>query len=138
MMRKTLSPARVKLKRVYAPASPRDGTRILVDRLWPRGLKKESAAVDCWFKELAPSTALRQWFGHRPERWNEFRKRYRAEIAKQPEMLAELRSYAKKGPITLLFAAHDELLNNAVVLQELLLAKGPRTTKSGGRPKGRS
>ena len=110
----------IKLKRVYEPASPADGTRILVDRLWPRGLRKEDAAIDHWFKELAPSTTLRRWFGHKPERWIEFRKRYRAELAEQPEALAQLRSLARKRPITLLFAAHDELRNNAVVVRELL------------------
>ena len=114
--------ARITLKRVYEPASRTDGTRILVDRLWPRGLRKEDAAIDHWCKELAPSTALRQWFGHKPERWEEFRKRYNSELAQQPEALAELRSFARKGPITLLFAAHDKLRNNAVVVHELLRA----------------
>lgn len=113
----------VKLKRVYEPASPADGIRILVDRLWPRGLRKEDAAIDHWFKDLAPSTNLRQWFGHKPERWTEFRERYRVELAEQSEALARLRSLARQGSITLLFGAHDELHNNAVVLRELLGAK---------------
>jgi uncharacterized protein YeaO (DUF488 family) len=127
-MSRTPDSSRIKLKRVYEPASRIDGTRILVDRLWPRGLSKEDAAIDHWCKELAPSTALRQWFGHKPERWEEFRKRYKAELAQQPEALAELRGFARKGPITLLFAAHDELHNNAVVIHELLRAK-PRAAK---------
>lgn len=135
-MRPASKSSKIKLKRVYDPASRTDGTRILVDRLWPRGLSKENAAIDHWCKELAPSTALRQWFGHEPERWEEFRKRYKAELAQQPETLAELRGFARKGPITLLFAAHDELRNNAVVVHELLRAK-PRaahvSVKSTGK-----
>src|SRR5665213_205761 len=129
-MKQSSKPSKVKLKRVYEPASRSDGTRILVDRLWPRGLSKEDAAIDHWCKELAPSTALRQWFGHEPERWEEFCKRYKAELAQQPETLVELRGFARKGPITLLIAAHDELRNNAVVVHELLRAK-PR---AGGAP----
>jgi uncharacterized protein YeaO (DUF488 family) len=117
----------VRLKRAYAPPSTEDGLRILVDRLWPRGLRKESAAIDHWRKDAAPSTALRQWFGHEPQRWEDFCTRYRAEIAERPEALAELRRLARKGRITLLFAAHDELHNNAVVLSELLRA-GPSTS----------
>lgn len=118
--------SRIKLKRVYAPASGADETRILVDRLWPRGLRKTDAAIDHWCKDLAPSTALRKWFGHDVKRWAEFSERYRAEIAEHPEALAELRSLARKGRITLLFGAHDELHNNAVVLRELLRAKRPK------------
>jgi uncharacterized protein YeaO (DUF488 family) len=133
--------SRVKLKRAYEPAGPSDGTRILIDRLWPRGVSKEDAAIDHWLKELAPSTALRQWFGHKPERWEEFRKRYRAEIAGHPEALSELRRLARKGPITLVFAAHDELHNDAVVLHELLRAKRPSARKhaqSVGKARGKS
>lgn len=125
-MNHTPDASQIKLKRVYEPAARSDGTRILVDRLWPRGLSKENAAIDHWCKELAPSTALRQWFGHKPERWKEFRKRYKAEIARQPEVLAEIRAFAHKGPITLLFTAHDEAHNNAVVLHELLCSKTQR------------
>jgi len=113
-MSRTTNSSRIKLKRVYEPASRTDGTRILVDRLWPRRLRKEDAAIDHWCKELAPSTALRQWFGHKPDQ--------------QPEALAQLRSFARKGLITLLFAAHDELHNNAVVVHELLRAK-PRAAR---------
>jgi len=122
-MRQAPKPSKIKLKRVYEPPSRTDGTRILVDRLWPRGLSKKDAAIDHWCKELAPSTALRQWFGHEPERWEEFRRRYKTELAEAPEALAELRGFARKGPITLLFAAHDELHNNAVVVDELLRHK---------------
>ncbi len=135
-MRQASKPSKIKLKRVYEPASRTDGTRILVDRLWPRGLSKEDAAIDHWFKDLAPSTTLRRWFGHEPERWEEFRKRYKAELAEAPEALTELRGFARKGPITLLFAAHDELRNNAAVVYELLAAKpraGRVTVKTTGK-----
>lgn len=131
------SSSRIKLKRAYEPAAPSDGTRILIDRLWPRGLSKEDAAIDHWLKELAPSTALRQWFGHKPEHWEEFRKRYRAEIAKQPDALAALRSFARKGPITLVFAARDELHNDAVVVHELLRAK-PRAARAPVKTTGKT
>ncbi len=117
------------MKRAYEPAYHIDGKRVLVDRLWPRGLRKEDAAINHWYKELAPSTALRQWFGHAPERWKEFRKRYKSELTRQQEALDELRNFAAKGSITLLFAAQYELRNNAVVLSELLRAK-PSTAKA--------
>jgi len=135
-MRQPSRSSKIKLKRVYEPTSRSDGTRILVDRLWPRGLSKEEAAIDYWCKALAPSTTLRQWFGHKPERWEEFRKRYKAELVQQPETLTELRDFARKGPITLLFAAHDELRNNAVVVHELLRAKpraGSAPVKTTGK-----
>ncbi|MBT9260384.1 MAG: DUF488 domain-containing protein [Clostridiales bacterium] len=112
----------VRIKRVYEPPSPEDGYRVLVDRLWPRGLKKEEAAVDLWAKELAPTTDLRQWFGHDPSRWEGFQRRYREEL-KAPDaqkVLAELKEKARHTTVTLLFAAKDEDHNNAVVLQELL------------------
>ncbi|MGA7488546.1 MAG: DUF488 domain-containing protein [Xanthobacteraceae bacterium] len=132
--------SRIKLKRVYEPAARSDGTRVLVDRLWPRGLRKEAAAIDHWLKDLAPSTALRQWFGHDVERWAEFRQRYRAEIAEHPEALAALESLARKGPVTLLFGAHDELHNNAVVLRELLTGRATTRTppKTAGKPRKRA
>ena len=110
----------IRVKRAYEPASPEDGTRILVDRLWPRGLRKADAAVDRWLKELAPSTELRQWFGHVPERWDEFHRRYQEELQQRPEKLDELRALAAAGPLTLLFSAHDEAHNNAVALRDVL------------------
>ena len=136
MTRSSVS-SRIKLKRVYDPVSRADGTRILVDRLWPRGLRKEEAGIDHWTKDLAPSTALRKWFGHDVERWAKFRKRYRAEIAERPEALAELRNLARRGPITLLFGARDELHNNAVVLRELLAKRHASATraKTAGKPR---
>jgi uncharacterized protein YeaO (DUF488 family) len=110
------------LKRVYEPAASTDGYRVLVDRLWPRGLSKEDAAIDHWAKALAPSTDLRRWFGHRPERWEEFEKRYREELEgdEAREELAALRERLRQGRTTLLYAAHDEERNNAVVLRDFL------------------
>jgi uncharacterized protein YeaO (DUF488 family) len=111
-------------KRIYEPATRKDGCRILVDRLWPRGLKKEAARVDEWMKEIAPSNELRKWFGHKPERWAEFQKRYRAELAKKKELLQTLRAMERKrGTVTLLFGAKDEERNQAVVLRNILQAK---------------
>jgi uncharacterized protein YeaO (DUF488 family) len=112
----------VVLKRVYEPAVSNDGYRVLVDRLWPRGLSKEKAALDHWAKALAPSNALRQWFGHRPDHWEEFERRYREELAGEEaqEELAGLRSHMREGKVTLLYAAHDEAHNNAVVLRDYL------------------
>ena len=112
--------ARVRLKRAYAAPEATDGVRILVDRLWPRGLRKADATIDRWLKELAPSTELRRWFGHDPQRWRGFQQRYRKELAARADLLAELRTAARREPITLLFAARDETHNEAVVLAELL------------------
>ena len=119
----------VRLKRVYDEASPEDGTRVLVDRLWPRGLSREAAKVDLWVKNVAPSDKLRHWFNHDPERWPEFRKRYRAEITeksgdtKSEELETLRRLAAGKKPVTLLFAAKDTEHNNAVVLKDWLSAR---------------
>ena len=112
----------VALKRVYDEPEPGDGTRVLVDRLWPRGLSKERAHIDLWLKEIAPSRELRTWFGHDPEKFAEFRRRYETELASGPgqEALATLRELAKQGPLTLVFAAHDTEHTNAVVLRDLL------------------
>jgi uncharacterized protein YeaO (DUF488 family) len=111
---------KINLKRAYAPASPEDGVRVLVDRLWPRGLRKSNAGIDQWLKDLAPSTELRRWFGHDPTRWPEFRRRYKAELAHKAKMLGELRALARKRPVTLVFAARDEEHNDAVVLRDVL------------------
>ena len=107
----------VAIKRAYEPPSPKDGTRILVDRLWPRGLAKTKAKLDGWNKDVAPSTPLRKWFGHKPERFQEFAKRYRAELKDSPA-LDELR--ALKGKVTLVYGARDPAVNHAVVLAKLL------------------
>ena len=110
----------MKIKRAYAPAEESDGYRILVDRLWPRGISKEKAQIDLWLKSVAPSNELRKWFGHDPEKFPEFEQRYRAELAGSGA-LDELRAVLWEHPdATLLFAAHDEEHNNAVVLKELL------------------
>jgi uncharacterized protein YeaO (DUF488 family) len=111
---------KIKLKRAYAPPEPSDGARILIDRLWPRGIKETDAAIDRWLKEIAPSAGLRRWFGHRPERWPEFRRRYLAELKERPELVEEIRAAARDGPVTLVYAARDEAHNDAVVLRELL------------------
>ena len=110
----------IKIKRAYAPVEETDGYRILVDRLWPRGISKEKAKIDLWMKSVAPSSDLRKWFGHVPERFPEFTKRYKAELA-ESGALDDLRKVLSEHPdATLLFAAHDEEHNNAVVLKELL------------------
>jgi uncharacterized protein YeaO (DUF488 family) len=116
-----IPPENIKLKRAYEPPAAGDGTRILVDRLWPRGVTKAAAAIDIWVKDIAPSTGLRQWFGHETDRWEEFRRRYVAELEQRPDRLTELRALARSGPITLVFGAHDQMHNDAVVLRKVLL-----------------
>ena len=113
----------IQIKRVYEDKSKDDGHRILIDRLWPRGVSKEDAHFDEWMKELAPSTELRKWFDHKPERFEEFSKRYKKELAEQKELLDKLKELAKKKKVTLLFAAKDTEINNAVVIQEVLMGK---------------
>jgi len=120
-MSKRIASDHVRLKRAYEPPAADDGTRILIDRLWPRGVKKTDAAIDEWMKEIAPSSALRKWFGHEPGRWQEFRRRYQSEIRQHPEQFEQLRTLARHGPITLVFYARDEAHNDAVVLKDLLL-----------------
>jgi uncharacterized protein YeaO (DUF488 family) len=110
----------INLKRVYEEPSAKDGERVLVDRLWPRGLTKEKAKVDLWLKEIAPSAELRKWFGHDPTKWVEFKKRYGAELKANAAQVAQLRAEAKKGPVTLVYGAKDEEHNDAVVLLEWL------------------
>lgn len=110
----------VKLKRVYEEPSPDDGLRVLVDRLWPRGLSKARAAVDLWLKDIAPSAELRKWFGHDPAKWEEFKVRYRKELAGNDAALETLRQRAREGTITLLYGARNEAHNDAVVLKDML------------------
>ena len=110
----------VRLKRAYEPPSYEDGLRVLVDRLWPRGLRKDDAAIDLWPKDLAPSADLRRWFGHDPGRWSEFRRRYEEELSCKAEPLEELRQKAEGGTLTLVYAARDELHNHAIVLRDML------------------
>jgi len=114
----------VQIARVYGPAKEGDGWRVLVDRLWPRGIKKEKAHVDLWLKEIAPSDELRRWFGHEPQRWSEFQRRYRAELTRKNEQIAELKRLEEKhGTVTLLFGAKDEERNQAAVLLKVLKKK---------------
>lgn len=110
----------VRIKRAYDPASPADGYRVLIDHVWPRGISRDRARLDEWARELAPSDALRKWFDHIPDRFDEFRARYRAELAEHRELLAKLRGRARKGPVTIVYAARDREHNNATVLAELL------------------
>jgi len=114
----------INLKRVYMDPAKSDGTRILVDRLWPRGLSREKAKVDLWLKDVGPSDALRKWFAHDPKKWKAFRERYRRELAEKEEFLQAIRAAERKGRVTLVFGASDEEHNNAVVLRELL-GSGP-------------
>jgi uncharacterized protein YeaO (DUF488 family) len=114
---------KVEIKRVYENPGRADGTRILVDRLWPRGLSKEKAKVDLWLKDIAPSTELRKWFSHDPSKWTEFQARYRQELKSEADLLDVLKKEAAKGLITLLYGAKDQVHNEAVVLQSLLQAK---------------
>ena len=108
------------MKKVYDPYAKADGKRVLVDRLWPRGLKKEDAKLDLWLKDIAPSDTLRKWFSHEPAKWQEFKKRYRKELEDRQDMIEDLRKEARKGTVTLLFAAKDSERNNAVALKEVI------------------
>ncbi len=114
-------PSHLRLKRAYEPPAPSDGVRILVDRLWPRGVSKEQASLDEWEKDIAPSTELRKWFGHDPARWAEFQRRYRAELQQHDDILKHIRALAKAHTVTLVYSAHDEEHNDAVVLKDVLL-----------------
>jgi uncharacterized protein YeaO (DUF488 family) len=125
MTKRPVPAGHIQLKRIYEPAESGDGVRILVDRLWPRGLTKEKAAVDQWMKDIAPSAELRKWFGHDPDRWPEFRRRYTEELREHTALLDQIRELATGQTVTLLFGAHDEEHNDAVVLREVLM-KGSR------------
>ena len=112
--------AKFKVKRVYDEPSKNDGLRVLVDRIWPRGLSKEEAAVELWLKDLAPSTALRKWFGHDPAKWKQFQSRYQNELREKGASIELLKKESKERPVTLLFGARDEVHNQAVVLKDVL------------------
>jgi uncharacterized protein YeaO (DUF488 family) len=120
----------LKLKRAYDAVSPTDGTRFLVERLWPRGVSKATLHLDEWRKDVGPSTELRKWFGHDPEKWPEFRRRYFRELDSQPEAWRPIVSAARRGTVTLVYSSHDEAHNNAVALKEYLQAKGRRRAAS--------
>ena len=116
----------IKLKRAYRPPAASDGTRILVDRLWPRAVSRAEARIDRWARDIAPSAGLRRWFGHDPARWPQFRARYAQELRANPERLRDLRRLAREGMVTLVYSARDEEHNDAVVLREILLGRWPR------------
>lgn len=117
----------VQVKRIYEPPQKSDGYRVLVDRVWPRGLSKDAAQIDLWMKDIAPSTALRKWFNHDPARWVGFQEKYRAELRELADKLDELRARAKKEPVTLLYGAKDTEHNQAVVLRDVLAEKRSRS-----------
>ena len=119
---------RLAFKRAYAPAEPHDGKRILVDRLWPRGLRRTDAAIDCWMKEIAPSPALRKWFDHDPARFAAFGDRYRQELDANPGPVESLCALLRKHDVTLLYGARDERINHASVLAAYLVARGCLST----------
>ena len=118
----------IRLKRIYETASSDDGVRILVDRLWPRGLSKERAKIDRWLREVAPSNALRRWFNHEPENWAEFKRRYFEELSEKDRVVRTIHELASRETVTLLFAASDTRLNNAVAFKEYVV----RSNKSAG------
>jgi uncharacterized protein YeaO (DUF488 family) len=121
----------LKLKRAYDPASKTDGTRVLVERLWPRGLSKAKLRVDSWLKDVGPSTELRKWFSHDPEKWSRFRARYFRELDSQPSAWRPILSAARRGRVTLVYSSRDEQHNNAIALQDYLRAKLRGPARSG-------
>lgn len=127
----------LKVKRAYEPASRADGRRILVDRLWPRGLSKRRLAIDEWMKEIAPSAPLRRWFGHDPKKWPEFQRRYERELRERGDLLRKLVTLASRRRVTLVFGARDEVHNDAIVLAAVLRARMNRVsvTRSCRKPK---
>ena len=126
------------IKRTYERPARADGQRILVERLWPRGMKKETLHADAWLKEVAPSTQLRRWFGHQVERWEEFRRRYQRELDAKPEVWAPLLEAGKHGRVTLLYSAHDVVHNGAVVLREFLRERSRPAPAKSKQAKARS
>ena len=121
----------INLKRVYEPPEPADGTRFLVERLWPRGMKKAELQLDAWLKDVGPSAELRKWFAHDPTRWDEFRARYSAELDAAPAVWQPILQAARSGTVTLLFSSHDQEHNNAVALKAYLEATRPQSNTSG-------
>jgi uncharacterized protein YeaO (DUF488 family) len=127
----------IRIKRTYDPPARGDGHRILVERLWPRGMKKEALSMDAWMKDVAPSTELRRWYGHRVERWEEFRRRYRKELSANPGAWEPIGKLARRGTATLLFSAHDLVHNSAVVLRDFLAQRRvtpPAARRARNRP----
>ncbi len=126
----------IRLKRAYDPPSPGDGPRVLVDRLWPRGVGKDRLKIDAWLREIAPSAALRRWFGHDPEKWDEFRRRYRKELAAKRALLDDLARHARGGKLTLVYGARDPEHNQAVVIKEVLQGGPPSAARPARPPRG--
>jgi uncharacterized protein YeaO (DUF488 family) len=123
----------IALKRAYVPASREDGVRFLVERLWPRGVKKDALRLDAWLKEAAPSSELRKWFDHDPAKWSQFRARYSRELDATPEAWQPIVSAAKRGTVTLVYSSHDEQHNNAVALREYLERKQRRSSRAASQ-----
>jgi uncharacterized protein YeaO (DUF488 family) len=128
----------ISIKRTYEPRARGDGQRILVERLWPRGMKKEALAADAWLKDVAPSTSLRKWFGHRVERWEEFQRRYRKELSANPDAWSAILAASKRGTVTLLYSAHDVEHNGARVLAQFLTQQSRRRRPPLKRARARS
>ena len=128
----------LRIKRVYEPQTRSDGRRILVDRLWPRGLSKKKAAVDEWMKDVAPSAELRRWFGHDPRRWPEFKRRYRHELRAHGDLVRDITARASRGPVTLVYGARDEAHNDAVVLAAAIRARVRRAANVARKPNHRT
>ena len=124
----------IEVKRVYDPPSQKDGRRILVERLWPRGMKKEALELDAWMKDVAPSTELRKWFGHRVERWEDFKRRYRQELDANPDAWRPVLDESRRGTVTLLYSSHDTEHNNAVALKAYLETRSAQTGRDAGTP----
>ena len=127
----------IMVKRAYEPAEGTDGTRLLVERLWPRGLTKEAVHVDAWLKDVGPSTELRKWFSHDPAKWDRFRERYFEELDAQPDAWQPIVVAARRGPVTLVYSSHDEEHNNAVARRQYLAVKRRRPRSAPGRPAAR-
>ena len=123
------------VKRTYAPAARADGKRILVERLWPRGMTKAAVAADAWMKDVAPSAELRRWFSHRTERWDEFRRRYVDELRASPAVWKPILEESHRGTVTLLYSAHDDAHNSAVVLRAFLVQRSRRRARASPKPK---
>jgi uncharacterized protein YeaO (DUF488 family) len=124
----------IKVKRAYEDVESNDGQRILVDRLWPRGISKKMAKIDMWVKDLAPSTELRRWYKHDPEKWLDFKSKYFKELNNKHELVAEVLGYAREGPITLIYSSKEKSLNNAVALKEYLESAGKRPIPFSSHP----
>ena len=126
--------AKLEIKRVYEPRTRGDGQRVLVDRVWPRGVKKDTLRLDGWLKDVAPSTALRKWFGHDPAKWDQFQRRYREELRGNADAVEPLRKLARRGTVTLVYAAHDRDHNSAVVLTSFLERRATRPRAKKEKP----